>query len=368
MPRRRIRALVTGAGTGPTGNVIRALRAITPPPHVVGVNSDRFTLEQSAADRNYLCPPYTARGFVAATAEIVTRERINVVLPMDDEAVKVLSDHRLRFPFPPFLPRRATIDLCQDKHALAARLRRRGVPAPLSYPVRSLGDVGRIFRHFSRDGLLWCRARRGSRSLGALPVASVEQARAWITLWRDLRGVKVADFTLSEYLPGRHFIVQSVWRDGRLLIAQAVEILAYFAAGNNPSGTFSVPSLTKTVVAPAALRTALRALRTIDRRPTGTFLVELREAADGEPCVTEINAGRFPSGSTALFATGKDNMVEVFVRSAIGEPVTIQEPHGSTTERYLVRDIDTIPGVISTGDLLDGNPRRPPAANRARGT
>jgi hypothetical protein len=354
-----IRVLLTGAGTGSSGNVVRALRAMQPVPYIVGVHSDRFTLRQSLADRSYLCPPYGASEFVGAALDIVRKQRINVVMPGDDDAVKALSDHRRRFPMPLFLPSRGTIDLCQDKYALSVFLGRRGIPAPLTYAVRSLGDLERIFARFSREGLLWCRARRGSRSVAATPVASVEQARAWITQWRDLRGVKVSDFMLSEYLPGRHFIVQSVWRDGLLLLAQATEVLSYFAAGNNPSGVFSLSSLAKTVVAPEALQVTLRAVKAIEKRPSGTFFTELKEAAGGVPCITEINAGRFPSGVTALLALGKHNMVAVFVLAALGEPVTIDDPYGSSEDHYLVRDIDAVPGVYSATELSDGIRPRP---------
>ena len=55
-----------------------------------------------------------------------------------------------------------------------------------------------------------------------------------------LAGVKVADFTLAEYLPGEHFIVQSLWHKGTMLRTQAIEMISYFAAGNNPSGIFSM--------------------------------------------------------------------------------------------------------------------------------
>jgi carbamoyl-phosphate synthase large subunit len=357
----RIRALITGAGTGSSGNVVRALRAMRPVPHIVGVHSDRFTLRQSLADRSYLCPPVAAETFVPAVLDIVKRQRINVVMPGDDDAVKALSDHRRRFPMPLFLPRRATIDLCQDKYALCVFLRRRRIPAPLTYALRSLEGLAPIFARFSRKGLLWCRARRGSRSVAATPVATVEQARGWITQWRDLRGVKISDFTLSEYLPGRHFIVQSVWREGRLLLAQATEVLSYFAAGNNPSGSFSLSSLAKTVVAPEALQVTLRAVRAIEKRPSGTFFVELKEAAGGVPCVTEINAGRFPSGVTALLALGRHNMVAVFVLAALGEPVTIDDPYGSSEDHYLVRDIDAVPGVYSAAELSEGIRPRPAA-------
>src|SRR5262249_42285669 len=141
------------------------LRGMTPSPYIVGVNHDRFTLEKSLADRNYRCPPYTAREFVSTAIDIVARERIDVVMPTDDDAVKALSDHRHRFSIPLLLPRRATIELCRDKHRLAVLLRLRGVPAPRSWEVKSLRSLETIFRRLSRRGVLWCRARHGTRSL-----------------------------------------------------------------------------------------------------------------------------------------------------------------------------------------------------------
>ncbi len=321
-----IRALVTGAGTGSSGNVIRALRAMRPVPFVVGVHHDRFTLAQSLADVSHLSPPYHTREFVDAAVEIVRRERINVVMTMDDDAVQTLSTHRRRFPLSLFLPGRKTIDLCQDKYALTVFLRRRKIPAPPTYEVRSLGDLDRIFARFPRDVLLWCRARRGSRSLAGTPVASVEQARVWITQWRDLRGIRVSDFILAEYLPGRHVVVYSLWRDGRLLFARSAEMLSYFAAANNPSGVFSLPSLAKTVVAPDALEVNERALKAIEPRLSGAFILELKAAADGRLCITEINAGRFPAGATALLAVGRHNMIAMFARCAVGASVTAADP------------------------------------------
>jgi hypothetical protein len=354
MKKQKIRALITGAGSGSSGNLIRALRAMRPKPDIVGVNGDRFTLKQSLADRNYLCPVPESGEFVNSILEIISREQINVIMPTDDNAVKALSDGRGRLPIELLLPRRKTIDLCQDKYALNVFLRQRDIPAPLTYEVRSLRGVDGIFARFSRAGVLWCRARHGSRSLAAIPVATAEQARAWITQWRDLRGIKVSDFTIGEFLPGRHFIVQSVWHNGDLLHAQSIEVLSYFAAGNNPSGVFSLASLAKTVMATEAVQVSLSAVRAIEQRPSGAFFVELKETADGVPSITEINAGRFPSGVTALLAAGRDNMVAVFASAVVGEPIKVANPLGSAQEYYMVRDIDALPGVFTTKDLQTG--------------
>jgi hypothetical protein len=135
--------------------------------------------------------------------------------------------------------------------------------------------------------------------------------------------------------------------------AQATEVLGYFAAGNNPSGVFSLSCLAKTVVADEALRTALDAVHALERRPAGAFSVELKETADGVPAITEINAGRFPAGITALLAIGEDNMVGLFAAAAVGNPATAAEPLGSATEYYLVRDIDSEPRVFSAAELLE---------------
>lgn len=353
MKKRVVRALVTGAGTGSSANLIRALRAMTPKPYVVGVNHDRFFLKLSIADANYLCPDPDGGEFTEAMLKIIRREKINVVMATNDNVVKALSDYRRRYKLDLLLPRRETIDLCQDKYALNEFLRQRKIPAPRTFEIRSLRSLDRIFARFSNEGLLWCRARRGSRSLGATPVANIEQARSWITQWRDLQGAKVSDFTLAEYLPGRHFVVHSLWHRGIMLRTQAVEIVSYFAAGNNPSGIFSMSSLAKTVAAPEAVEVTLRAVKALEKAPTGAFFVELKEAANGVPAITEINAGRFPSGVTALLAVGKDNMVAAFASAAIGKEVAVAaEPFGSAAEFYMVRDIDAIPAVFPADELL----------------
>jgi hypothetical protein len=352
--KRHIRVLITGAGSGASGNLIRALQSLSPKPYVVGLNDDRFALKLSLAERNYLSPEPVNGEFVNTILKVVRRERINVIIPTDDQVVKVLSDERDRFPIELLLPRQETIDLCQDKYALNVFLRRRGISAPQTYLVRSLRDIDRIFARLSRAGVLWCRARHGSRSLAAIPVATVEQARTWITQWRDLQRMKVSDFTLGDYLPGRHFIVHSVWRKGSLLRAQSIEVLGYFAAGNNPSGVFSLSCLAKTVVAVEALQVSLGAVQAIEQTPSGAFSVELKESSDGKPAITEINAGRFPAGVTALLAVGNDNMVAVFASAVLGQPITVADPCGSALEYYLVRDIDAVPGVFSAADILEG--------------
>ena len=57
-------------------------------------------------------------------------------------------------------------------------------------------------------------------------------------------------------------------------------------------------------------------------------------------------------------------MLEVFVNSAVGEPVAVDTPYESSAEYYLVRDLDMTPGVFSLAELVrDGAPNPLPVVS-----
>ena len=47
-------------------------------------------------------------------------------------------------------------------------------------------------------------------------------------------------------------------------------------------------------------------------------------------------------------------MVAVFTSAVVGAPIAVANPHGSADEYYLVRDIDAVPAVFPSADILKG--------------
>jgi predicted ATP-grasp superfamily ATP-dependent carboligase len=348
------RLLVTSAGTGASGNLMRSLRAGTPSLTIVGCHDDQFLLKGSPAERNYLVPSSAQPGWARALRRIIEAERIDLVIPTTDDDVAVLARARARLGGRVFLPRATTVAVCADKLRLAERLRARRVPAPATYPVTDLRGLERIFARLGRPARAWCRIRTGAGSRGAIPVASPAQARSWIAYWRDMRGVPPTAFTLSEYLPGRDFGAQSLWRDGRLVLVKTYDRLSYLASGSQPSEVSAVGALTKTISDPRVADAAARAVRAVDRRASGVFGVDLKEDAAGVPRVTEINAGRFTSGTNLLDLTGKHNMTAVYLQLARGEAVDLHEEYEGTEHYYMRRDIDIVPQLFHADEFFDG--------------
>jgi carbamoyl-phosphate synthase large subunit len=348
------RVLVTGAGSGLGNNVMRSLRAAGAPLVIVGCHDDRFELKKSDADRHYLLPPPDRPTFGARLSELIERERIDVAIPTSDRDVRALSRRRRRLGRRLFLPSARVIALGQDKYALSERLRAAGVPTPETRAVRDLRSVGPLVRRLARRGRVWCRMRRGSGALGAIPVRTAGQARAWIAYWWRMRGVRPDAFTLAEYLPGREFACQTLWRAGRLVLAKTFERLSYFGGDGQPSGVSSVAALAKSVLEPRVVEVSAAAVRALDARISGLCNLDLKENAAGVPCVTEINVGRF-SLSTGLYdLIGKHNMAGVYLRLALGEPVDLGEPYDAAPDHYLVRDVDTVPAVVHADELFEG--------------
>lgn len=350
----RRRLLVTGAGSGATENLVRSLRAANPDHVVTGCHSDRFILATASVDARYLTPPPSDPRFIPALERLCAGERIDLILPTSDDDVTALSEERERFGSRLFLPAAALVELCQDKYALTLALRAAGLPAPTTVALDTLDDVAAAFAALGATRRVWCRARRGTRSLGAAPMRTPEQARGWIHYWEDMRGVPASTFTLSEYLPGRDFLCMSVWRDGEQILVKTFERLAYFGGEAAPSGVSSLSSLAKTVRDARIVETCTAAVRALDPRASGAFSIDLKEDRRGVPCVTEINAGRFFIGMTAFDAVSKHSAAGVFVQVALGETVALRDEYDTPEDYYLVRDLDTPPGIRHVSALLDG--------------
>lgn len=349
------RLLVMGAGTGAGNNLVASLRASLPSLTVIGCHTDPFTLRNSTAARTLLL-----RGGPRAIDEIVRiaqTEAIDLIVPTGDADVTLLSEHREVLGRRVYLPSKALVDLCQDKCELATTLARHGVPVPVSLPVTDREQVDAVVAKLSWAPRLWCRMRAGSRSLGATPVTTAVQAQSWLLLWEQLRGVPASAFMLAEYLPGRDFLCQGLWQSGRLVLVKTFERLAYFGGENSPSGVSSLSSLAKTIVDDRVVDVCVRALRALDPQASGAFSIDLKENGEGVPCITEINAGRFFIGMTAFDHVGVHNMSACFVRLALGETLAIDEPYDCPPDYYLVRDLDTPPGVYHADQILGGPPQ-----------
>jgi hypothetical protein len=379
------RVLVTGSGGLAGVNFVRALRASsTRQYHIAGTDFNRYHLLYPDVDARYSTPRHSERSFIPRVVEIVERERVEFLHPQPSSEAYVISSEREDVPCKVFLPSAKVMRVGQDKLLSQQALRAKGVPvAKTAEIVEGAADIRKAFAKLGSP--LWVRARHGAGGRLSLLCSSATEAKLWIDLWvlraagrgggrgeeeeerrgsgptnkkmKNKAGGKEAktsmgydEFILQEYLPGRNIAWDSLWRDGKLVTSYSRERLEYPFKHISPSGITGTPSVSRIIQDWRINEAGQKAVRAIDDRPHGAYSVDVKESSAGEPCITEVDAGKFHStmplwGYIAvkhLHMPGYANIADLYVRLGLDEDVRDLPPETDLLPDgyYLLRDMD----------------------------
>lgn len=338
--------LVTGAGGSAGMNFIQSLRLAPEKIAIIGTDCSKYYAKLSQADKTYVVPTCDSVEYLHALNDIIRNEDIGFLHAQPDPEVKFISDHRDEIPAKVFLPAKLTIDIAQDKYRFNKLMTEKCVSVPITRKVK---DPDYLKKYLSlMPGKCWLRASFGAGSLAALPVTDYDQAYTWIEYWRT-KGLKWEDFILSEFLPGKEYAFQSIWKDGMLVTSSARQRIEYLFQARMPSGQSSTPTIAKSVHSELVNFHAIRAIKALDENATGIFCVDLKEDKFGVPNVTEINAGRFFTTSL-FFSRAGSNMPYYYVKLAYGEdPGDLPEVNAVEKDLYWIRQIDC--GQVLTDEI-----------------
>jgi carbamoyl-phosphate synthase large subunit len=220
-----------------------------------------------------------------------------------------------------------------------------------SFNLENYNDIEKAFKVLPKSDKYWVRMKIGAGSKGATWVRTPDQAKNWIELWESLRGFPPDAFTLNEFLPGKDYAFQSVWKDGKPVVMKMVQRLVYFYGVQRLSGMSSTPQIAKTVYDPDALKTILKAIDAVTKKPHGNFCVDMKGDRNGTMCITEFNIGRFCMITPIFDLTGKINTAEAYVKCALDHPIENNYELDYEKDKYLIRQLDTLPTVCSKKDI-----------------
>ena len=341
------RVMVTGSGGLAGVNFVRALRASTKEYYIVGTDYNNYHLLYPEVDSRHLTPRHSDRSFIPQVSEIAREERVDFLHPQPSSEAYVISRRRASLPCKVFLPPASVMRVGQDKLLSEERLRRKGVPVAATATVRGRADIRRAFVKLGKP--LWVRARHGAGGRLSLLCKDPTEASLWVDLWVR-RGADYGEFILQEYLPGRNIAWDSIWKDGELVTSYCRERLEYPFKHISPSGITGTPSVSRTIRDPRVNELGEKAVKAIDPRPHGAYSVDVKESADGRPCITEVDSGKFHStmplwGYIAVKHLGLPeyaNLADLYVRLGVGEEVRDKPPKEDLIPEgnYLLRDMD----------------------------
>jgi carbamoyl-phosphate synthase large subunit len=333
--------LVTGCGGSAASNFIASLKQTKEKFTIIGTDTNKFHLELAHVDTKYVLPPASDPTYLEKINKIIEKEKIDLVHAQPDPEVLFLSRNREHIKTRLFLPSKQTIEICQNKMELLENFKNNQVPIAESYIVKSPKDLSVYFNKLiEKNKKVWLRAIRGAGARASLPINNESHGNAWIDYWETMRGIGYGQFMISEFLPGKEFAFQSIWKDGNLVTSQARERMEYLFGYLTPSGQTSSPSIARTIHREDVNEIATKGILSIDKNANGIFCVDLKENKTGTPCITEINAGRFFTTSN-FFSTAGSNMPYYYIKMAFDEHIP-ELPKYNPIEKnlYWIRGMD----------------------------
>ena len=350
------RILVTGAG-GPAGiNFVMSLKLAPEKLYLISTESNEYRIHLAPTERKYVVPPATNADYIDKLNEILERERIDFLHPQPDIEVAVISTNRKQIRANTFLPSKEAVLTCQDKYKSAERWKKKSVPVAETMPIKNEADIEDALERLGSP--LWIRATQGAGGAGSTPASNKNVALAWMRYWRGRN--KNWEFIAQEHLGGRNFAFHSLWKNGELVTSMARERLEYIYPHLAPSGITGTPAVQRTIHDERVNEIGTQAVLAIDAKFNGIACVDLKEDGEGDPFVTEINAGRmfttsyfFSFASKLLRNDYCSNFPYLYVKLAYEEVVSEIPQYDVLPENiYWIRHIDAPARLVKDGKVL----------------
>lgn len=349
------RILVTFAGGSYGLGITRSLKGADRPHHVIGADSDIYSLARAETDEKHLLPKASDASFIPSLLKLIDKTDAEMLWLGHDAEIEKVAHVRDKFEHVgTFLPATEEIDLCNDKWESYRAFKKAGVRVPETMKLDNPNDLDLVFSREFQDGV-WLRSKTGAGGRGGAGFQSIEKARAWVEL-HDGWG----SFTASEWIVGKGvFSWATVWSNGELIVSQRKSPLGQGFASITRSGVTGVPGVVRWGGPLEAEQTGEAAIRAVSAKPHGNYGVDMLSDRDGRLHVTEINIGRYFNDGLIHWPDEKLNAGDLTVRLALGEPLPFGIPlkNPKKSGNVIVYGLPKMPVEVSEEELqaLRGN-------------
>ena len=346
------RILVTGAGGPGALNLSRSLLQMRPKPWLLAADASKHYVYLALGHERAVVPRASdERSYIEALNRLIERHRIDFIFPNNSLEIRVLSAHKDALSAPVFLPDVPALDIANSKWLSYQAFEKAGLPLPRTVLLENATQLREVFSTLqtASESPVWVRgAGIPGKGIGvaSLPCRTADQAEQWVEYWRGW-----GEMAASEYLPGDNLTWMGLFDRGELIASQGRRRLAYVIPHVSPSGITGAPAISETIHDDEVNRLGLAAVKAIDPSYHGVAFVDMKGDAEGQPRITEVNAGRF--GTTHFFYSAAGaNFPEYLLRLAAGETLDVPKSNVLPEGLVWIRTLDAGP-VLTTREAIE---------------
>jgi hypothetical protein len=347
--------LITGIG-GPTPrSIAKTIRKMHPETYIVGIDCNPKAIGffiDGLVDKYLVAPKVTDENYWEFINNLVFNEAIDFAFVQPEKEVvawgQMFADEK-KLPCPVLIPPIEHSKLLINKAEMATFLSETDY-IPKTIKITSQNPDYEFIE--SEVGYpCWIRASVGSGGLGSLKLNRIDELKAWLFIHSNIE-----EFTVSEYLCGRHLANQMLYINGKCIKNAGLHCAEYVMADIAPSKVTGNTSLGLFINEKKLLRFCEEVMDFIQMKSNvkanGVYSFDLKEDYLGNLKVTEINIRHM--AYTGIMALVGFDLVSDTIKLLGGNSSLIDSGDFIFDETLcFLRDVDVEPIIVTKDFFLN---------------
>ncbi len=349
--------LITGIGGLTPRSIAKVIRENHPDYHIIGCDINEKAVGffmKGLVDECYVCPRCTSPKYFPWIEKLINEKGVDYAFVQPESEIVAWGDYYDRngvYPCPVFMGSKLLSVSLKDKSIMADLLKGTEF-IPKTIKVTQANPRYEDVEH-DIGFPCWIRATEGTGGLGSLRLDDISSYRSWLFI-----NSEIPEFTVSEFLPGRHLANQMLYYNGEYIKGAALECVEYVMANVAPSRVTGNTHFGRMLNDDRINEFCDRCIKYLEKKLNvpahGILSFDLKEDKYGNLKVTEVNI-RHMAYTGVMAKTGFD-LIEDTIR--IIEDGNCNRVKKVTCYHYdkpyvFLRDVDVEPILLESEDLFN---------------
>lgn len=351
------RVLITGIGGLTPRSIATIIKENHPDYYIIGCDIEKKAMGffmKGLTNEYYVAPRCNSPEYFPWIEKLVEDKKIDYAFVQPESEIVVWADYyekNGRYPCPVFMGSKLLSESLKDKAIMAELLE--GTEF-IPKTIKITQDDPRFDDIEKEIGFpCWVRATEGTGGLGSLCIEDISSLKSWLFI-----NSQIPEFTVSEFLTGRHLANQMLYYNGEYVKGAALECAEYVMANVAPSHVTGNTHFGRFLNEDRINEFCDRCIKYLEKKlgvqAHGILSFDLKEDSEGNMKVTEVNIRHM--AYTGVMAHVGFDLIEDTIR--IMEDGNCDRVERAQFYHYdkpyvFLRDVDVEPIILESEEIFD---------------
>ena len=349
--------LVTGIGGLTPRSITGIIRENHPDYKIIGCDIEKKAMGffmKGLVDEYYICPRCTSPEYFPWIEKLVKEKNIDYAFVQPESEIVEWGEYyekHGKFPCPTFMGCKKLSLSLKDKAIMAEALE--GTEF-IPKTIKVTQDNPKFEEVEKEIGFpCWIRATNGTGGLGSLKLNDLSSYKSWLFI-----NSFIPEFTVSEFLTGRHLANEMLYYNGEYVKGAALECAEYVMASTAPSRVTGNTHFGRFLNEDSINEFCDRCIKYLEKKLNvtahGILSFDLKEDSEGNLKVTEVNI-RHMAYAGVMAHVGFDLIEDTIRIMEDGNCDNVERAQYYHYEKpyIFLRDVDVEPIILESEEIFD---------------